>query len=120
MTCTTAFLITGTKTGDANITETIGTITLTNTDSPIAVTEQLFSAGVFAAVTKPALAGSTTIKKVIIIPPPANSGAITLKGVTGDTGLDHSRTEASLQNLNSTTNLGLLCASDCVMKFIWG
>jgi hypothetical protein len=114
--------ISGTKTGGANESVTLGPLTLTNSDAPHAgPTTQSFTAATFAAVTFPALIGSSVIKGVWICPPSTNAGAITLKGVTGDTGFPIHKTEPTFLRLDSVTasNFGILCANNTVIEFIW-
>jgi hypothetical protein len=107
------------KTGDTMVAETVSNYPINNADAPINVTTQLFAAATFAAVSIPALQGSAAIQGVLIEPPSSNTGTITLKGVTGDTGIDLHKTKPSFVSLNSTTNIGLLCASATTIKFIW-
>lgn len=117
---TTTFNISGTKTGNSAVSNAIGTLTLTNTDSTNANTSQSFAAGVFEAIALPDLSGTQSIKRVLIVPPSGNTGTILLKGVTGDTGVSLHKTEASLVSLFATTNLGLTCSADTVIEFVWG
>jgi hypothetical protein len=122
MAVTATYQVTGTKTGDANQSVTLGPLTLTNTDAPVSgPTTQSFAAATFAAVTFPALVGSSVIKGVWICPPSANTGAITLKGVTGDTGIPIHKTEPTFLRLASVTasNFGILCVDTTVITFLW-
>ena len=98
-----------------------GTITHTNTDAPVNHTTQTFAANTFAAVAFPALIGSATIKGVIIKPPSSNTGTITLKGVTGDTGFPIHKTEETYIRLFGVTasNFGILCSADTTIEFEW-
>jgi hypothetical protein len=111
--------ISGTKEDGRGGEITIGPHTLTNTDGPEARTTQAFAANTFEAVAVPEQIGTAAIRGVVIIPPTDNSGAITLKGVTGDTGIDLHKTKPTVLSLNSTTNLGLLCASAITLTFDW-
>lgn len=113
--------ISGSTTGDMVSGDIIGPTTLTNADAPVAKTTQSFAAATFAAVTFPALIGSSVIKGVIIQPPITNAGAITLKGVTGDTGIPLHLTEATILRFPSisASSFGLLCANLTVCEFKW-
>lgn len=113
--------ISGSTTGDLVSGDIIGPTTLTNADAPVAKTTQSFAAATFAAVTFPALIGSSVIKGVIIQPPATNAGAITLKGVTGDTGIPLHLTEPTILRFPSisASSFGLLCANLTVCEFKW-
>lgn len=114
--------MTGTKTGDANGNIGIGPINFTNADAPASgPTTQAFTAATFAAVAFPALVGSSVIQGVWICPASTNAGAITMKGVTGDTGIPVHKTKPYFLSLDSVTasNFGLLCAANCVVTFWW-
>lgn len=117
----TSVRITGTKTNKGTGSNTIDTGSLTNSDGPLATTTQAFTAATFAAVTFPALLGSAVIKGVIIKPPTTNSGAITLKGVTGDTGIPIHATEPTMLRFASVTatNFGILCVDATKIEFEW-
>jgi hypothetical protein len=113
--------IEGAKTGLGTGSKDISVGPLENTDAPLATTAQAFSAATFAAVTFPGLVGSSVIKGVIIKPPSTNSGAITLKGVTGDTGIPIHKTEATMIRFDSVTatNFGILTVSAITIEFEW-
>lgn len=60
----------------------------------------------FTAITPPAAATAA-----LIIPPSANTNAITLKGVTGDTGIPISKTQPTLLTLVAGSTFGLTIAT---------
>lgn len=60
----------------------------------------------FTAVTPPA-----TATAALIIPPSANTNAITLKGVTGDTGIPISKTQPTVLTLVAGSTFGLTIAT---------
>lgn len=100
--------------------QTIGPFSYENTDAPEAQTTQSFAAGVFEAVSVPEQTGSAAISGVIIVPPPGNTGAITVKGITGDTGIPLHKTRATGPiYFDGTPSFGLLCVNTSVMTFIW-
>jgi hypothetical protein len=76
-------------------------------------TDQLTING-FQALTVPT--GATA---VLIIPPSANANAITLKGVTGDTGVLISKTQPTLVTLGTSPSIGLLTAASTVINLVW-
>ena len=121
MAAASSITITGTKTGLGTGSKDISVGPLENTDAPLATTTQAFAAATFAAVTFPGLVGSSVIKGVIIKPPSTNAGAITLKGVTGDTGIPIHKTEATILRFDSVTasNFGMLCVSAITIEFEW-
>lgn len=121
MAITTTITSSGTKTGGAAGTVTLGPVTKTNTDGPHADTAQTFTAATFAAVTFPTLIGSAVIKGVQIFPPSGNTGTITLKGVTGDTGFQIHKTEMTELRFPSITasSFGILCSADTTIEFVW-
>ena len=76
---------------------------------------QAFTAATFAAVAVPA--GSIG---VMIIPDNSNVGTITLKGVTGDTGVNLRKSKPSYLSLDeAAASFGLLCASTISVTFIF-
>lgn len=77
-------------------------------------TTQSFAAATFAAITVPT--GATAM---LIIPPAANAGTITLKGVTGDTGVALSKTLPSAIALGTTPSVGLLCSALTVIVIVF-
>lgn len=90
------------------------TTTYTNTGAPDNITSQAFSANTFAAVTVPT--GSLGVR---IIPPTANTGAITLKGITGDTGIPLNKTMPNTVLTDGLPAFGLLCVSAITVVFEW-
>jgi hypothetical protein len=112
--------VTGAITGLPGGTDSFDLGALTNADCPKARTTQRINA-TFAAVTFPALDGSAVIKGVIIVPL-NGSGTITLKGVTGDTGMPIHATEPTgpirLANVTAS-NFGITTTADVTFQFIW-
>jgi hypothetical protein len=93
------------------------TYVFTNAGAPDNVTTQAFAANTFAAVVIPA--GSLG---VIIQPPSGNAGVITLKGVTGDTGVQIPLTTPFPMLLTAAgiiAGFGLLCVNNTTVEFIW-
>lgn len=68
----------------------------------------------FSAVTIPT--GATA---VLIIPPTGNANAITLKGVTGDTGVPLSLTKPSAIALAASSGFGILTGASTIIQFIF-
>lgn len=66
---------------------------------------QSFAVG-FTTVTPP-----STATAALIIPPSANTNAITLKGVTGDTGIPLSRTQPTVLTFVAGSTFGLTIAT---------
>lgn len=76
---------------------------------------QSFVGGTFAAVTVPANSIG-----VMIIPDNANTGTITFKGITGDTGVNIRKSKTSYMSLDeASASFGLLCASSINVTFIF-
>lgn len=96
----------GTRAVDASITAPTTAVDTTTTQS--------FAAATFAAITVPT--GATAM---LIIPPSSNAGTITLKGVTGDTGVALSKTLPSAIALGSTPSVGLLCSALTVVTLVF-
>lgn len=119
MAATSTITISGSVTGLGAGSKTITTGELTNADAPKATTTQRINA-TFAAVTFPALDGSSTIKGVII-KPLNGSGTVTLKGVTGDTGVPIHSTEPTFLRLAGVTssNFGITTSADVTFEFTW-
>lgn len=67
-------------------------------------------------------AGGTTPVQVLIIPPSGNTATLTLKGVTGDTGVVLHKTNPTLIGLNSPTTTFVLTCSAIItgVRFVWG
>ena len=65
--------------------------------------------------------GGTTPKCLIIIPPPGNTQTLTLKGVTGDTGVAMHLTDPTLVSLAGTFTTLCLTAGGVVIgvRLIW-
>jgi hypothetical protein len=65
--------------------------------------------------------GGTTPKAVTIIPPVGNVNTITLKGITGDTGVVLHKTDPAVISLNSPTSTFVLTASAEIagVRLIW-
>lgn len=68
----------------------------------------------FAAVLVPAAATA-----MLIIPPSANANAITLKGVTGDTGITLSKTMPTALALTAGAVVGILTGGSTILQFIF-
>jgi hypothetical protein len=66
-------------------------------------------------------AGGSTPKAVTIIPPSGNTNTITLKGVTGDTGVVLHITDPTSIGLNSPTATFVLTASASIagVRLVW-
>ena len=56
---------------------------------------------------------------ILILPPAGNTVAITLKGVTGDTGFALSKTNPTFLSIPATTPFVLVAASPVVIRVIW-
>ena len=106
--------ISGTKSGMTSGSAAIGPASFVNASAPDSITTQAFVAATFAAVSVPA--GTTG---VWVVPPASNAGAITLKGVTGDTGVLLHLTQASFFSLASGATFGILCANNTTIEFFW-
>ncbi len=106
--------ITGTKTGMDTGSTAIAPAVISNPTSVASVTVQSFTAATFAAVTVPSGAVG-----VIIKPPAANVGTITLTGVTGDTGVPLHKTNAHVQSLDTGSGFGLLCSANTTIELHW-
>jgi hypothetical protein len=111
---TSTVTLTALKTGETGGVNEGGTQTFTNASAPDGRTVQTFSASTFAAVSV-----SSGATGVYIIPPSTNAGTITLKGVTGDTGLALHPTQPSFISLATTASFGLLCSASTVVEFLW-
>ena len=55
---------------------------------------------------------------VAIIPAAGNAQSLTLKGVTGDTGIALSETQATVLTL-ATATLGITCGGACTYTLLW-
>lgn len=110
---TTTIAFTGGVTGTQTIAAAESTV------SPGAITVQALANG-FNSIAVPASTG-VIVKSVTIVPPAGNATAITLKGVTGDTGLRLHDTDPTTIALDpSTTAIGLAAAAAIQgVRFIW-
>jgi hypothetical protein len=92
-------------TGDASGTESIDAAT--NTASPGSVTIQTLASGV-NTITVPT--GGTTPTAVTILPPAGNQSSITLKGITGDTGVRIHNTDPTTIAIDTSVSTFVLTA----------
>lgn len=90
-----------------------------NTTSVGAITFQSLASG-FNSVSVPASTGFTCTA-VTIVPPTGNSTSITLKGVTGDTGIRLHNTDPTSLSINSdVTAIGLTAGAAIQgVRFVW-
>ena len=90
-----------------------------NTSSPGSVTVQDLANG-FNTITVPAATGVTVVS-VTIVPPAANATSITLKGVTGDTGIRIHNTDPTTVAIHSSvTSIGLTAGAGISnVRFFW-
>jgi len=64
--------------------------------------------------------GGTTVKGATIIPPPANAQTITLKGITGDTGIPLHKTEPTSIALENPSAFGLTVGGNIDgLRVVW-
>jgi len=112
-TCTTTIVYTGDVTG----TETIAAAT--NAASPGSITIQNLASGL-NTITVPVAAGATPTS-VVIQPPTGNTQTITLKGVTGDTGVGVHLTDHLKLSLAATTTTFVLTTGGIInnVRFYW-
>jgi len=109
--------VTVTLTGDVTYSQSFSAAA--NTTSPGQIDIVTLASGA-NTITPPA--GGTTPKACTIIPPAGNSTVtITLKGVTGDTGVVLHKTDPCVVSLNSTTTTFVLTASAELtgVRLIW-
>lgn len=106
-----------TYTGDVTGTEEIDAAA--NTASPGAISIQSLSSGA-NTITVPSSTG-ITVTAVTIVPPAGNTTSITLKGVTGDTGVRVHDTDPTTISLYSTTSSFCLTAGAAIqgVRFYW-
>lgn len=106
-----------TLTGDVTGTETIAAAS--NAVSPGSVMVQALASG-FNTITVPTSTG-VVVTAVTIVPPAGNSTSITLKGVTGDTGLRLHNTDPTTIAIDpSTLTIGLTAAAIVQgVRFFW-
>ena len=95
-------------------TESAASGALVNASASDSHTVQAFSANTFAAVTVPT--GSTG---VLIMPPAANAGTITVKGITGDTGINLHKTNPTFLSLDTSGAFGIVCLNNTTIEFVW-
>ena len=89
-----------------------------NTVSPGEVETKDLTTG-FNSIAVPS-AGGATAKAVTIIPPAGNTQTITLKGVTGDTGVALHLTDPATISLGAAAAFGLTVGGNITgVKFIW-
>lgn len=101
--------------------DVVGTQTLTaasNTASPGSVEIKTLASG-FTAHTPPT--GGTTVVALTLVPPSGNTTALTLKGVTADTGIRLHNTDPSTITIDpSVTSIGLTTGAQIVgVRFYW-
>jgi hypothetical protein len=88
--------------------------TLSNSGSPLKVEEVALAAG-WNAFTVPGGA-----KLLRIVPPSDNEETLTLKGVTGDTGVELDETLGGLLSLKTgTTAVGITAGDTVTVQLIW-
>lgn len=73
----------------------------------------------FAVATFGAIAVPTGCTAMLIIPPAGNVGTITLKGVTGDTGIALSKVKPTVLALDGAPAVGLLCSALTVCTIVF-
>lgn len=99
-----------------------GTQTLeaaTNAASPASITVQALASGA-NTITVPSSTG-VTVTACTIVPPTGNTTTLTLKGVTGDTGVGLHLTDHTTVSLASATTSFCLTAGAAIqgVRFIW-
>lgn len=106
-----------TYTGGVTGTQTVEAAT--NAASPADLGIQSLSSG-FNEITVPSSTG-VTVTAVTIIPPTGNTSSITLKGVTGDTGIAlHVTDPTTIAIASSVTTIGLTAGAAIQgVRFIW-
>ncbi len=106
-----------TFTGDLAGTQTIDAAA--NVASPGSIEIQALASGA-NTITVPTSTGVTVVA-CTIIPPAGNTGVITFKGITGDTGVALHLTDPSTVSLASTVTSFCLNASAAIqgVRFIW-
>lgn len=116
MSVTSARKISITLTGDISATHVINAAS--NVTSPGAVEVKTLASGA-NTITVPT--GGTVPKAVTIVPPVGNQDTITLKGISGDTGVILHLTDPSSISLHSTVTTFILTAADDIegVRFYW-
>jgi hypothetical protein len=106
-----------TFTGDVEGTQTVEAAA--NTVSPAGIAIQALASGA-NTITVPTSTG-VTVTACTIIPPSGNTTSITLKGVTGDTGIRLHNTDPTSISIYSTTTDFCLTAGAIIqgVRFIW-
>jgi len=106
-----------TFTGDVTGTEEIDAAA--NTASPGSITIQALASGA-NTITVPSSTG-VTVKAVTIVPPTGNTTSLTLKGVTGDTGILLDETDPTTISLDGTVTSFCLTAGAAIqgVRFYW-
>lgn len=117
MATTSQYKATLTFTGD--ITQTQDASASPNQASP--ANEQLVNLVLGANVFAAPVGGGAVITRVTIIPPTANAVLITLKGVTGDTGLPLHKTDSTSLAVDTTFTGFTLTAAGAItgVRIIW-
>ena len=98
-----------TYTGDVTATETLSAAINTASPAQIQILNLLLGAN---TITPPT--GGVTIVAVTIRPPAGNTALITLKGVTGDTGVPLHKTDPTCLALDTTLTTFVLTAASAV------
>lgn len=102
-------------TGDVSGTETISAAT--NTNSPASVTLHALSSGA-NTITVPT--GGTVPTACVIVPPSGSTVALTLKGISGDTGILIHKTDPTTIALDSSvTTFVINAASSVNIRIFW-
>ena len=101
--------------------DVVGTTTLSaasNATSPGSTEIKTLASG-FNTITVPT--GGATVTAVTISPPSSNTQSITLKGVTGDTGIRIHNTDPTTVAIHSTvTSIGLTAGAEVTgVRFYW-
>ena len=106
-----------TYSGDVAGTETISAAT--NAASPGSVTVQTLSSGA-NTITVPSTTG-VTVTAVTIVPPTGNTTSITLKGISGDTGIRIHNTDPTTVAIDSSVTSFVLTAGASIsaVRFFW-
>lgn len=103
--------------GDQSFTVIDSRLSVVSTTSPAVEELKALTTG-SNTITVPSAA--TTPTAVTIIPPAGNTNTLTLKGVTGDTGVVLHKTQASSIGLDTTqATLCITCAAPTNVRFIW-
>lgn len=98
-------------TGDVTATQYVNAAS--NTDSPGMIQHTTLASGA-NTITPPT---GVTVVSAILIPPSGNSTSITLKGVTGDTGIRIHNTDPTMIALHSSSSSFVLTAGAEIVDF---